>query len=269
MILPSLTMQKFFGGIVEKNDHKTTGKLYEPEIHKTSAGSYETDDAAIFFRFFSGMFSWIYFNSWKKYKSINAMECELKSLMLKKKFIKHLKTLHKKNNLGKNRRIISKLFSIAIDPVILKDHFPDAKIIYMIRNPKDAIPSSISLVKSIQSKLFAFSKLEEKKQIEYYKNLYDSSRIFYKNASELTNSRKTEDILFIHYYDLKDSFENTLQLIMDYCDIKPDKKLIDAIEQQKEKQKTYSGLHKYSCTDFGFEEEAIIHDFSKFYKFNS
>ena len=65
------------------------------------------------------------------------------------------------------KQIIGKLFSISANmPKFLK-RFPEAKILYMVRDPLSVIPSGLSLVTGVLDKKFGFWNLPENKRNHY------------------------------------------------------------------------------------------------------
>ena len=52
------------------------------------------------------------------------------------------------------------------------DSFPDAKLLYMLRDPLSVIPSGLSLVTGVLDKRFGFWSLSEDRRQKYIDNLY-------------------------------------------------------------------------------------------------
>ena len=86
---------------------------------------------------------------------------------------------------SKANRIVGKLFSLSSNsPAFLKS-YPDAKLLYMVRDPINVIPSGLSLVTGVLDKMFGFWNLPIKKRDLFIQRLY-------KGLVELLN-RFTED----------------------------------------------------------------------------
>ena len=266
MLFPSLTARKFARMWIVRNKDKTPA-IYDPNIHKTSLASPETDDAAIFLRFFDGLFYWIYFEAWRKITP-RQVEEKLKKLSGEQVFLDYLKQSHRRNVLYPGgRRMLSKSFSFMADFEQLHRNFPNGKFIFLMRDPKSAIPSSMSLVESVQSKLHHFDKpLAEKKSI-YFGNLYAASQAFYKSMHQtlLNPNVPKEQILLVTYSQLKNDFGNTMRRIIGFCELQQSPDLEQALEAQLAKQTDYKSKHSYDLKKFGITAEQIERDFGYIY----
>lgn len=243
--------------------------LYDPRIHRTGFLEPETDDVALFFKEMSGMFYWLYFSALKKYYSIDILKNELVTECELDKTIRNLKTLYKKNlsSKSKNKRIFSKSFSLILDLQKVKNEFENAKIVVLIRDPLEVVPSSMSLARNVQQNLNSINKSSIDFQKNYFNNLYQASLVFYKSLIDQMNelNNKNANVLFINYYDLLNNFSKTMDKIIDYCEIKKTDALIKAIEEQAQKQAGYKGKHSYSLEEFGLNEAMIKEDFEFLY----
>ena len=64
---------------------------------------------------------------------------------------------------NKTNRTVAKLFSISANVPRFLNRFPDAKLLYMLRDPLSVIPSGLSLVTGVLDKKFGFWNLPEEK----------------------------------------------------------------------------------------------------------
>ena len=79
-----------------------------------------------------------------------------------------------KRNLISNKgdRYIGKLFSLSSNLPLFQKKFPDAKILYMVRDPLSVIPSGLSLVTGVLNKRFNFWSLNDEVKNRFIKRLY-------------------------------------------------------------------------------------------------
>lgn len=264
MMAPALVLQKCFRWLFRLFNKKSSQGLYDPAIHKTSFFSPETDDAAAFFRYFEGLFTWIYFQSWNFYNSENEIREKLLELTGKEKHARHLSVLYK--ILG-GERVVSKSFSSALDIDKLIKRHPNSKIILLLRDPREAVVSSMSLVQSIQDKLFDFKSLPDEKKSFYYNNLYRSSIVYYRSIQSWTNNNP-DRIHTIKYHNLKSDFSDTIRQLFQFCEIDLTTELQKSISDQANRQSGYKTKHKYMPEDFFLSEEQILSDFAFFYEAN-
>ena len=269
MIFPTLTSRfivKPFLLIINKLFPKN---LYDPNIHKTGFLEPETDDAALFFKSFDGMFSWLYFSALNNYNSFEDLEMDLIKRSKSRSVLLNLKTIFKKNlyHVSDSKRIFSKSFSLVLNLNEIKEVFKDAKIVILIRDPLEVIPSSLSLARNVQQNLNNFGKLPQEEKFKYYRNLYSASIVSYKSLINQINSGllKDEDYLLVSYKDLIIDFETTINKMISYCEITTTPLLVDAIKQQSAKQPGYKGKHEYTLEEFGITRNEVLKDFDFVY----
>ena len=66
LIFPSITSRKIVRKLIPKINLRFLSKnLYKSHIHEASLLEAETDDAAIFLRYFNGLLPWLYLKIWK------------------------------------------------------------------------------------------------------------------------------------------------------------------------------------------------------------
>ena len=68
------------------------------------------------------------------------------------------------------KQIIGKLFSVSANMPKFLNRFPNAKILYMVRDPLSVIPSGLSLVTGVLDKKFGFWSLDKSKRDRYIKD---------------------------------------------------------------------------------------------------
>lgn len=269
MIFPTLISRFIIKPILPFINKFFPKNLYDPNIHKTGFLEPETDDAALFFKSFDGMFSWLYFSALNNYENFNELENDLIKTSKLNPVLLNLKTLYKKNlyKSTRSKRIFSKSFSLILNLREVKNVFPDAKLIILIRDPLEVIPSSLSLARNVQMNLNKFDKLSLIEKNEYYRNLYSASILFYKKLINQINDNliRREDYILINYKDLLTDFEEKMDVLIHFCEINKTQELAHAIKQQSAKQTTYKGRHEYSLEEFGFTKEEVLKDFDFVY----
>ncbi len=269
MIFPSIFIRWFIRPFLPFLAKKFPQAIYDSHIHKTGLEEPETDDVAMFFRSFAGIFYWLYFSAWHKYNNPEELSKHLIKESSTNKVIEYLENLHKKN-LHKTeirKRIFSKSFSLIMNISGVLKRFENARIVVLLRDPMEVIPSSISLAVNIQKQLNDFDKLEEKKKQRYYQNLYQASWVFFKYFDmQISSDHSLKDnILIVTHKQLKTRFEETMIKICDYCEIEKSSALMQSIKMQAEKQPDFISKHQYSLEQYGISRERVFNDFGFFY----
>ncbi len=270
MIFPSIFTRSLIKPVLPFLVKKFPKDLYDPKIHKTGFLEPETDDIAMFFRNFEGMFCWLYFSAWKSYNNSVELENDLIKESDTTKVIKYIINLHKKNIYKSkyNKRIFSKSFSLIMDISGVLKKNEDAKVVVLLRDPIEVIPSSISLAINVQKNINDFDQLDEEKKKTYYQNLYQASLVFFKYLDKQLSEDESlnNNILIVTHKQLKANFKETILNICDYCEIEKTTDLVQSIKKQAEKQPDFKGKHQYSLEKYGLSKEKLLKDFDFVYK---
>jgi hypothetical protein len=271
MIFPYISLRKLLKKRIEYFNKAGRKNLYNPDIHKTGLKEAETDDVALFFRSFEGLFFWLYFRAFNSFKSSEELESDLIQNIQVKKSLLYLKKVHSRNLFqAKNsyKRAFSKSFSLIIDIREIFKIFPDSKIILLVRDPMEVIPSSMSLISGLMDKLYSFTKMDIHLQKRFYENLYQASVLFYKSLDKVLtdNNELAGRIILINYPEIKNNFSATMIKLIDFLSINKTSEIMKKIATQEIRQKAYSSRHAYHLSDFGLDEKRIKKDFDFIYQ---
>lgn len=266
MLFPSIFIRKIIYSFRNKLGKISLDKVWDPKIHETNFLAAETEDIALFFRYFEGFLSWLYFILWKNFKNDAEFLKELEKRCNQDKFVDYLAIIHRKNLFITNSRMFSKSFALIFNIDTILNKFPDAKILIMIRNPIEAIASFLSLETKAQIKLNGFDKLPTIEQERYCKGIIKTSYAYFKKVKEVIE-RKDDRIMMITYESLLNNFEQTIKKVLKHYNVEINDEIYYAIKYQEEKQKTYKSEHIYNLNDYGVTEEEIKEKFEFIYKY--
>lgn len=259
MIYSSVLLRKIISPFLPKmNKIFMKRNAYNKAIHETGLLQAETDDAAIMFRYFEGLLPFLYFDAWKKYESDEKLIEALKQNVGTIRHQKYLHRFYKRNLINVEKRLFSKLFSgiLFVDDII--KNYPNCKIIFIVRNPEETIPSSLSLVKSMLSNFVDFDRVDDSKKKIFYDNIITISKYYYSELSKIVkNPDYNKQIITISYQDIKTEFSSVIKEIYTFCEIDFNDDIKIKIEQQSSKQKTHKSGHKYTLEDFGLDINSI------------
>jgi len=265
MIFPSLStrfVMKYFTPLMKKF---SLDNIYDPKIHKTGLLTTESDDIALFLRYFDGMLSWLYFYCWKEYKSESELETELLKVVKNGTLLNYIESLHRKNVYNIEERMFSKSFWGLFMVDQIKKQFPDAKIMLILRDPLEAIPSIMSLQRSVQNRMNNLESQSEELKKRYYSNIYKTSEIYYRKFHEIA-SNSDGYFMTVTYKNLMQNFEGSFNEIADFYKLQKTEKLKQTVKLQAETQRAYKTDHKYSLEEFGLSEKMIRKDFDFIYE---
>ena len=169
--------------------------------------------------------------------------------------------------MGENQsQVLAKLFSLGIRMPQFMAFFPDAKILYMIRDPRSTVPSGMSLVTGVLDQRFGFWCLSEEKRQRYLERLY---RAFLDLSLRFQNDYvtvKCPGIMIVHYHRMMQDFDGLMRDLLAFLEVKPSEEFLNTIRINAERQRQYKSEHKYDLSKFGLTEERILKDYEKIYK---
>jgi hypothetical protein len=267
MLYPSLTLQILLKPILPLLEKLSPARFHGKAAHETSLTGIETDDPALLFRYFDGLFLYGFFLAWAKDDLKHMFDPEIRNTS--NRDFKWLKIIWKRNLIGeKKTRVVAKLFSLGIRIPQFLNTFPDAKILYMIRDPLQTVPSGLSLVTGVLDNRFGFWNLQEKSRQQYIERLYTAflelSMRFYRDYAE--NRIPRENIMIVPYTRIMEDFENLMEEIIEFVGAGESSDLINTIRETAEKQRAYKSKHIYHLQKFGLDESRIRKDYAPIYQ---
>ena len=267
MIYPSITLQKIIKPILPIIEVISPARHHSTEAHKTSLSSIETDDVSLLFRFFDGFFLYGFFLSFDEDDLFDWVDPKLRDTS--KRDFAWFESMWNRNMISnKGDRYIGKLFSLSGNLPAFQQRFPDAKILYMIRDPLNMIPSGLSLVTGVLDKRYNFWSLDEKIRSRFVERLYIALvELLNRFHDDWTNERiNKEKVLIIHFDSMMSHFETLMEEIMDFTDVEPSEELKQTIQITAENQRRYESGHRYNLEKFGLTEKRIQEDCEQIYR---
>jgi hypothetical protein len=266
MLFPSLTLQFFFKPLLSYLEKISPARFHHHAAHETSLTAIETDDPSLMFHYFDGFFVYGFFLSWAKEDLISDFDPILHNTS--QRDFNWLEQIWKRNLIGeKHNREIAKLFSLGVRIPAFLEYYPDAKILYMLRDPLETVPSGLSLITGVLDGRFGFWNLSESKRTLFIERLYaaflELSMRFHNDY--ISSKIDLNKIKIIRYDRMMNDFENLMQELIPFLEITPTDELINEIKRTSEKQSNFKSSHKYSLEKFGLDEYRIRKDYEKIY----
>ena len=106
------------------------------------------------------------------------------------------------------------------------DRYPDAKLIYIIRDPVEVIPSGMSLIAGVLENGYdAFNTTSDEDQKRWIENLYQASADLLRSFHDAQTSGAIpeKNLCVVRYTDLLHNLEPTIKRILDFIEIDPHK----------------------------------------------
>lgn len=266
MLFPSILLQKFVKPFLPLLEKVSPTKHHSTEAHKTSLSSVETDDAAILFRYTDGFFLYGFILAWAEKDLFSWFDPQQRNMSdrdfdwLSRMWSKKLYKSQKKHYFGK-------LFSVSANMPSFQQYFPEGKVLYMIRDPLQVIPSGLSLVTGVLDKKFGFWKLPEELRNRYLKRLYNALKelLIRFHSDWVENKIDKSKVKIVTFDRLMSDFDNLMFEILDFIEVDKSSELEKLILETAEDQKSFVSKHKYDLEKFGLTEEQIKNDCKEIY----
>ena len=260
LIYPSIILQKLIKPLLPILEKISPARHHSTDAHKTSLSSVETDDVGLFFRYFDGFFLYGFLLSFADEDLFEYFDPKIRDTS--KRDFDWFENVWSRTVVNQDLSYIGKLFSLSTNLPAFQKRFPDAKILYMIRDPLNVIPSGLSLVTGVLDKRFGFWSLNKDKRDQYIKRLYNALVTLLRRFHEdWTNGNINQSSVFIVRYDkMMSNFDQLMDSILGFIGQQPSDDLIRKIKETAESQRNYKSKHGYDLKKFGLSEKKIKTD---------
>ena len=226
--------------------------------HETNLQSIETDDAALLFRYLDGFLWYGFVLAWDEQDHSASMRPEVRDTAARD--FEWWRSIWRRTLAEHGRGpVIAKPFTLTMRiPRFLED-FPDARVIYMVRDPLDVIPSTLSLVTGPLEARFGISKLPDPVRQHWIDNVTQGIVDLYRGFhDDWTQGRIPRDKVFICRFDrLVGDFEGLMTELLAFLEIEADPVLEEQIRLTAEAQASRVSKHKYDLGRFGLDADTI------------
>jgi len=267
MLYPSLVLQKLLGPFMPLLEKLSPAKFHSTEAHHTSLTSVETDDVAVLFRYLDGFFLYGFFLSFDDEDLLPAFDPELRDTSARD--FAWLEALWQRSLVLHGReRNVAKLFSLGVRLPRFLERFPDAQILYMVRDPVAVIPSSMSLVIGVLDRAFGFWTLPEAVRKRWLERLYVGWILLLQRFHDDWQSGKIDRrrVYVVRYDRMMQNLEDVMEELCAFLDHPMTPELRAMIAATAEQQRSYQSEHRYNLAKFGLNEEQIRRDCAFYYE---
>lgn len=267
LIYPSIFLQKLIKPILPILEMISPARHHSTKAHKTSLTSIETDDVSLLFRYLDGFFFYGFFLTFDKEDLFHWVDPKI--IDNSNRDYKWFDSMWRRNLYSNSGdRYIGKLFSLSSNLPKFQEKYPDANILYMVRDPLDLIPSGLSLVTGVLDKKFNFWTLNENIKKRFITRLYNSLVELLNRFQEdwVTNKIHKEKVFIVRFDDMMNDFETLMNDIIEFINIEKTIDLVKQIEIIDKSQKEFKSEHSYDLSKFGLTKDKIKKDCAPFYE---
>jgi omega-hydroxy-beta-dihydromenaquinone-9 sulfotransferase len=266
MLYPSLTLQRLLRPVLPLLEKLSPAKFHSTDAHETSLSSVETDDVGVLFRYLDGFFLYGFFLSFDDEDLLGQFDPRVRDTA--KRDFAWLGELWRRSLVQHGaERNVAKLFSVGVRLPSFLEHFPDAQVLYMARDPLAVIPSSMSLVIGVLDRAFGFWSLPEPVRKRWLERMYKAwILLLQKFHEDWTSGAIDKNRVYIVRYDrMMTRFEDVMDEMCAFLGHEMTPQLRETIKKRADKQRKYESEHRYDLEKYGLTEAQIRTDCAFFY----
>lgn len=273
MLLPALSARALFGPLVERLAPLSPARYHSAAAHETSLRDVETDDALPFFHFVDGGFLWCYFlawdDEWGSELSRRYFEPAEWSSADRDRQLDHLEACWRRNLIahGVERNLVkSSMLTLVADELVAR--YPACRLIYLVRDPVETIPSGMSLLTGVVDGAYdMWNTTTAAARTRYLENLYQASCHLYRGFEEIRRRGQLSDdhLAVVTYPQLIGELEPTMQRLVDFADLDVNDDFWERVRQQAQHQRSRRSQHRYGLDPFNLSADRIRHDLAFLY----
>jgi hypothetical protein len=267
MLYGSLTIQFFLKPFLPILEIVAPTRWHKTKAHDTDLTSVETDDAGVLLRNFDGFFLYGFFLAFDEEDHEKQFTPEVRDTSARD--FDWLESLWKRSLVAHDSDVvIAKVFSLSTRLPQFLQRFPDARILYMARDPLATIPSGMSLVSGVLENAFGFWSLPAETKTRWFQRLYTGLvQLHLRFLEDWNAGRIPKDRVFVVRYDrMMSDFDGLMNDMHAFLGVKPTQEQLNAIADQAAKQRSYKSEHAYNLAKFELDEAAIRRDCAPFYE---
>ncbi|MFU8831080.1 MAG: sulfotransferase family protein [Wenzhouxiangella sp.] len=136
-------------------------------------------------------------------------------------------------------------------------HFPDARVICLVRNPLEMVPSYLSMM---QFSWHAVGLNGDDPALREY--VIEMAKHWYSYPRRVLRDLPPDRYIFVRYEELVADPAATVRRIYSHFNHEPDEDFASRLEQEASRSRGFSSRHDYSLDALGLSEERLLAEFS-------
>ncbi len=260
-LYPSILLQRVLRPLLPLLEKVSPARFHQTAAHETNLSSVETDDVTVFFRYFDGFFLYGFFLAWDDAERLSLFDPNVRDTTGRD--FDWLEAVWRRNLVAQGAdRVVAKLFSTGPRTPAFLGRFPDAHILYLVRDPVEVIPSTFSLVTGVLDKALGYWSLPDAVRARYNERLYlalvDLFRRFHTDwvGGRIDRSR----VMVVSYDRMMRDFDGLMAEMIPFFDMHPTDKQRAAIRETATQQRAYRSKHTYHLEKYGLDAARIRRD---------
>ena len=268
MLFPAITARRVVGPFVDRFAKLSPARYHSTAAHETTLREVETDDAMALFRFMDGGFLWTYYlawdDTWGSELSRKCFDLDNESAEDIERHFGYMEGCWRRNLRVKEMpRIAVKASSYTLRVKTLLKRYPDCKIIYVVRDPVETIPSGMSLVTGVLENSYGmFRTTREEDRKRYLENLYQASCHLFRYFHTVWTAGEIppKNLCIVRYPEMMSDLEGTMREVIRFLEIDPHPSFAQRVREQAQRQRERKSAHEYTPEQFGLTADRIRSD---------
>ncbi len=260
-LYPAVLTQKVLRPFLPILEKFSPAKFHSSAAHDTNLSSVETDDVTVFFRYADGFFLYGFFAAWDDVDHLPMFTPEVRDTTARD--FAWLDAVWRRSLVAQGGdRIVAKLFTTGVRTPAFLERFPDAHILYMVRDPVEVIPSTFSLVTGVLDKALGYSSLPVEVRNRYNERLYLALvELFRRFHADWTSGRiDRKRVMVVSYDRMMRDFDGLMAEMIPFFGIDATPEQLAAIRKTADEQRAYKSKHTYNLQKYGLDAERIRRD---------
>lgn len=267
LLFPAVVQRTMLRPLLPYLERWSPARHHAAAVHDTSLISVETDDPALLLRYFDGPFSYAFFLAWAGGEWGPSFLPGGRDTT--ERDFAHLDQVWRRTLVAEGgQRMVAKLFSLTARLPAFLDRFPDAKVVYLIRDPLASVPSGLSLVTGVLDGWFGYWRLAPEVRQRFVDRLYtlqlESGLQFH--ADHLHGRLPSDRVLVLPYQRLITDFATALREIAEFTGTPWSASLARVTAAVADEQRRRHSAHQYDLARFGLTPDRIRADYAPIYQ---
>lgn len=267
LLVPSLTLQALLRPFLPALERFSPARFHAAAAHETSLTSAEADDVSLMFHFVDGFFLYGFILAFDDEDHQDLFRPDVRDTDARD--FRYWEGIWRRGRLAdRSARVLPKLFSLGARAPAFFRRFPEGKIIYMVRDPLETIPSGMSLVTTVLHGAFGFWSLPDDVRRRYLDRLYQGLvALMLRWTEDWQQGHIPRDrVLIVRYDRMMSDFSSVMSEIFTFLGEQPSPALAEEITALAARQRAYKSRHTYDLARFGLDEARIRQDCAAFYE---
>lgn len=142
----------------------------------------------------------------------------------------------------------------------LYEHFPDARVIYLARNPLEMLPSYVSMMEFSWRAVGLPVHGKHRRALHDY--LFEMAGHWYRHGLEVVDRTPEHQAVVVRYDDLVTDPDRTVRRIYERFRLEVDDHFAEVLRRATETARRYESRHDYGLDELGLSRERIESEFA-------